>query len=199
MHRTISGALAMGAGVLAFVSTALAQETANAPRYGDLSVVTQDLLNRADTNGNDFLMTNGNYAQTSFYPNAQINAGNVSRLRPAWIFQTDVKESMETSPLVVNGIMYITTSFDHVYALNARTGEQIWYYAQKLGPLTIYCCGPNNRGVTALGDKVFLATLDSKLVALTPRPARWRGRRRSPTPPSATARRWRPPRWTARS
>ena len=169
MHRTISGALAMGAGVLAFVSTALAQETANAPRYGDLSVVTQDLLNRADTNGNDFLMTNGNYAQTRFYPNAQINAGNVPRLRPAWIFQTDVKESMETSPLVVNGIMYITTSFDHVYALNARTGEQIWYYAQKLGPLTTYCCGPNNRGVTALGDKVYLATLDAKLVALDAR------------------------------
>ena len=169
MHRTISGALAMGAGVLAFVSTALAQETANAPRYGDLSVVTQDLLNRADTNGNDFLMTNGNYAQTRFYPNAQINAGNVSRLRPAWIFQTDVKELMETSPLVVNGIMYITTSFDHVYALNARTGEQIWYYAQKLGPLTTYCCGPNNRGVTALGDKVYLATLDAKLVALDAR------------------------------
>ena len=169
MHRTISGALAMGASALAFVSTALAQETANAPRYGDLSVVTQDLLNRADTNGNDFLMTNGNYAQTRFYPNAQINAGNVSRLRPAWIFQTDVKESMETSPLVVNGIMYITTSFDHVYALNARTGEQIWYYAQKLGPLTTYCCGPNNRGVTALGDKVYLATLDAKLVALDAR------------------------------
>lgn len=137
-----------------------------APRYGDLSVVTQDQLNRADTDGNNFMMTNGNYAQTRFYPNRQINAGNVSRLRPAWVFQTDVKESMETSPIVVNGIMYVTTSFDHVYALNARTGEQIWYYAQKLGPLTIYCCGPNNRGVTVLGDKVYLATLDSKLVAL---------------------------------
>ena len=137
-----------------------------APRYGDLSLVTQDLLNRADTDGNNFLMTNGNYAQTRYYPNGQINAGNVSRLRPAWIFQTDVKESMETSPIVVNGIMYVTTSFDHVYALNARTGEQIWYYAQKLGPLTIYCCGPNNRGVTVLGDKVYLSTLDSKLVAL---------------------------------
>ena len=73
---------------------------------------------------------------------------------------------METSPIVVDGIMYITTAFDHVYALNARTGEQIWYYAQKLGPLSIYCCGPNNRGVAAYGDNVYLATLDSKLVAL---------------------------------
>jgi alcohol dehydrogenase (cytochrome c) len=166
MNRTARYAMTVGAAALAALSSAWAQETPVAPRYGDLSLVTQDLLNRADTDGNNFLMTNGNYAQTRYYPNRQINAGNVSRLRPAWIFQTDVKESMETSPIVVNGIMYVTTSFDHVYALNARTGEQIWYYAQKLGPLTIYCCGPNNRGVTVLGDKVYLATLDSKLVAL---------------------------------
>jgi alcohol dehydrogenase (cytochrome c) len=166
MDPTVRYAVALGAATLATLSPTSAQETPAAPRYGDLSVVTQDLLNRADTDGNNFLMTNGNYAQTRYYPNGQINAGNVSRLRPAWIFQTDVKESMETSPIVVNGIMYVTTSFDHVYALNARTGEQIWYYAQKLGPLTIYCCGPNNRGVTVLGDKVYLATLDSKLVAL---------------------------------
>jgi hypothetical protein len=129
-------------------------------------VVNQDLLNRADSDGNNFLLTNGNYAQTRFYPNQQINTGNVAHLHPAWVFQTDVQESMETSPIVVNGAMYITTSFDHVYALNARTGEPIWYYAQKLGPLTIYCCGPNNRGVAVYGDKVYLATLDSKLVAL---------------------------------
>ena len=95
-----------------------------APR--DLSVVTQDLLDGAADDGNNFLMTNGNYAQTRFYANRQINIRNVSGLRPAWIFQTDVQESMETSPIVVNGIMYITTSFDHVYAVNARTGEQIW-------------------------------------------------------------------------
>jgi len=89
-------------------------------------VVTQDLLDGAADDGNNFLMTNGNYAQTRFYANRQINIRNVSGLRPAWIFQTDVQESMETSPIVVNGIMYITTSFDHVYAVNARTGEQIW-------------------------------------------------------------------------
>ena len=62
--------------------------------------------------------------------------------------------------------MYVTTSFSHVYALNARTGEELWHYQQKLGPITTYCCGPNNRGVAAYGDMVYLATLDSKLVAL---------------------------------
>ncbi|MBV9138032.1 MAG: PQQ-binding-like beta-propeller repeat protein, partial [Hyphomicrobiales bacterium] len=91
---------------------------------------------------------------------------NVSRLHPAWIFQTEVKESLETSPIVVDGVMYVTTSFSHVYALDARTGEELWHYKHKLGPVTTFCCGPNNRGVAAYGDMVYLATLDSKLVAL---------------------------------
>ena len=62
--------------------------------------------------------------------------------------------------------MYVTTSFDHVYALDAKTGEQIWEYKHKMGPITTYCCGPNNRGVAVYNDKVYVATLDAKLVAL---------------------------------
>jgi alcohol dehydrogenase (cytochrome c) len=62
--------------------------------------------------------------------------------------------------------MYVTTSFDHVYALDAKTGQQIWEYKHKMGPITTYCCGPNNRGVAVYEDKVYLATLDAKLVAL---------------------------------
>ena len=144
-----------------------AVEVAKPPaKYGDMSTVTQDLLNRAGDDGNNFLLTNGDYSQHRFYPNRQINRNNVSRLRPAWIFQTEVRESMETSPIVVNGIMYVTTSFSHVYALDARTGQELWHYKHKLGPITTYCCGPNNRGVAAYGDNVYLATLDSKLVAL---------------------------------
>ncbi len=73
---------------------------------------------------------------------------------------------METSPIVVNGVMYVTTSFSHVYALNAKTGEVYWHYKHKMGPVTTYCCGPNNRGVAVGDDKVFLATLDAKLLAL---------------------------------
>ena len=130
------------------------------------SNVTQEMLNRAANDGNNFLHTNGDYTQKRYHPAAQINASNVRRLRPAWIFQTDIKESMETSPIVVNGVMYVTTSFSQVYALNAQTGEQLWYYKQPLGPITTYCCGPNNRGVAVYEDKVYLATLDAKLVAL---------------------------------
>jgi len=128
--------------------------------------VTQDMLSRAAADANNFLHTNGDYTQKRYHPATLINASNVRRLRPAWIFQTDVKESLETSPIVVNGVMYVTTSFSQVYALNAQTGEQLWYYKQPLGPITTYCCGPNNRGVAVYEDKVYLATLDSKLVAL---------------------------------
>jgi alcohol dehydrogenase (cytochrome c) len=135
-------------------------------REAKLSPVTQAQLNAADKNATNFLLTNGNYAQTRFYPAKQINRDNVKNLRVAWIFQTDVRESMETSPIVVDGVMFVTTSFSHVYALDAKTGAQLWHYIHKMGPVTTYCCGPNNRGVQVLGDLVFLATLDAKLVAL---------------------------------
>src|SRR5258708_3949131 len=131
-----------------------------------ISSITQDQLNTADKNSTNFLLTNGNYAQTRFYPAKQIGRDNVKNLHVAWIFQTDVKESLETSPIVVDGVMFVTTSFSHVYALDAKTGEQLWHYNHKMGPITIYCCGPNNRGVQVLGDLVYLATLDSKLIAL---------------------------------
>ena len=159
-------ALLCGIGVISSAGTVSAEEVKKATLYGNMTVVTQDMLNRAGGDANNFLHTNGNYSQTRYYPASQINTGNVKNLRPAWIFQTEVVESQETTPIVVNGVMYITTSFSHVYALDAATGEQIWHYKHKMGPITTYCCGPNNRGVAVSGDKVFLGTLDAKLVAL---------------------------------
>ncbi|MGD9501028.1 MAG: pyrroloquinoline quinone-dependent dehydrogenase [Methyloceanibacter sp.] len=124
------------------------------------------MLNASAGDEKNFLHTNGNYDQTRYYPGKQINTSNVGKLRPAWIFQTEVKESQETTPIVVNGVMYLTTSFNHVYAINAATGEEYWHYKHKMGPVTTYCCGPNNRGVAVYKDKVYMGTLDSKLVAL---------------------------------
>jgi PQQ-dependent dehydrogenase (methanol/ethanol family) len=164
-----SGHLRLGvaAGAIALATAAVAQdETSNATLYGDMQTVTQDMLNRAAGDGNNFLHTNGNYAQTRYYPSRQINVDNVRNLRPAWVFQTEIVDSMETSPIVVDGIMYVTTAFNHAYALDAKTGEQIWHYKHAMGPITTYCCGPNNRGVAVSGDRVFMGTLDGKLVAL---------------------------------
>jgi alcohol dehydrogenase (cytochrome c) len=152
----------LGGGLILGSSLAAAQGTSGAPA----PAVTLSMLERAATDRNNFLHTNGDYTQKRFYPNGQINASNVKRLHAAWIFQTEVKESLETSPIVVNGVMYVTTSFSHVYALNAQTGEELWHYKHALGPITTYCCGPNNRGVAVSEGKVYLGTLDAKLVAL---------------------------------
>ncbi len=128
--------------------------------------VSQARLDGADKDGANFLHSNMNYAQTRYYPAAQINTTNVARLKPAFIFQTEVLESMETAPIVVDGIMYITTSYNHVYALDAVTGKEFWHYKHKMGPVTTYCCGPNNRGVAILNDRLYMGTLDARLVSL---------------------------------
>ncbi len=169
LRATSYSVMAMAAAL--FGGAAVADEVQNgaaaaAKMAASIKPVEQAALDGAAKDGNNFLHTNGNYGQTRFYPNGQINAGNVAKLRPAWIFQTEVKESLETSPIVVDGVMYVTTSFSHVYALDAKTGTEIWHYKPKLGPVTTYCCGPNNRGVAVYGGNVYVATLDAKLVAL---------------------------------
>jgi PQQ-dependent dehydrogenase (methanol/ethanol family) len=128
--------------------------------------VTQDRLSKAGGDSRNWLHTQGNYSQTRYYPGTQINAENVGKLRPAFVVQTEVVESMETAPIVVDGVMFITTSYNHVYAVDAKTGKEYWHYKHKMGPVTTFCCGPNNRGVAVAGGKVFMGTLDAKLVAL---------------------------------
>ena len=169
-HKAVCGIIA-AAGLFIGATAANAQEVQGGAQEGSVNTrnitpVTQKMLNGAESDSNNFLHTNGNYDQTRYYPADQINTGNVKSLRPAWIFQTEIVESQETTPIVVDGIMYITTSFNHVYALDAKTGVQLWQYKHKMGPITTYCCGPNNRGVAAYGDKLFMGTLDAKLVAL---------------------------------
>ncbi len=165
-HAWMLGATCVAA--LALAGSAFAQQeiqgagAGQASRMSGMKPVSQMELNDAGKSVSNFLQTNGNYAQTRFYPNNQINRGNVGRLHPAWIFQTEVRESLETSPIVVDGVMFVTTSFSHVYALDAKTGEQLWHFKPKLGPVTTFCCGPNNRGVAVYEDKVYVATLDFK-------------------------------------
>ncbi|MCP5310187.1 pyrroloquinoline quinone-dependent dehydrogenase [Cognatazoarcus halotolerans] len=143
-------------------------DTAGSPVPKAVSV-TQAQLDGGDRDGANFLLSNMSYAQTRYYPASQINSKNVAQLRPVFNFQTAVLESMETAPIVVDGVMYITTSYNHVYALDAKTGKEFWHYKHKMGPVTTYCCGPNNRGVAIMGDRVFMGTLDARLVALDAR------------------------------
>src|SRR6266545_6424862 len=140
--------------------------TAGAPMSSSLAPVTQAMLDAAAKDGANHLHPNSNYEQTRYYPAAQINPANVGNLRPVFTFQTAVLESMETAPLVVNGVMFLTTSFNHVYAVDAATGKEFWHYKHKMGPITTFCCGPNNRGVAAYEGMLYMGTLDAKLVAL---------------------------------
>jgi len=142
------------------------EEVQGSTLYGDMLTVTQDMLDNSAGDSNNFLHTNGNYKQTRFYPAEQINTSNVQNLEKAWTFKMDVVDSLETTPIVVNGTMYVTSSFNHVYALDAKTGKAKWHYEHEMGPITTYCCGPNNRGVAAYEDMLYMGTLDAKLVAL---------------------------------
>src|SRR5437660_10976496 len=168
-HRiTIVGAaVALALGAIG----AVAQETGTAttsakPMSSNLTSISDAMLQNAAGDPKNWIHPNGNYANTRYYPGAQITAANVGKLKPAFVFQTAVLESMETAPIVINGVMFLTTSFNHVYAIDATTGEEFWHYKHKMGPITTFCCGPNNRGVAVSGDTLYMGTLDAKLVAL---------------------------------
>jgi alcohol dehydrogenase (cytochrome c) len=171
VNRTRAAAFAIAALVFG-VGTVQGQEVSGAattvakPMSGNLVSISGDMLQKAAADPKNWIHSNGNYDNTRYYPGAQINAGNVAKLRPAFVFQTAVLESMETSPIVINGVMFLTTSFNHVYAIDAVTGEEFWHYKHKMGPITTFCCGPNNRGVAVEGGTLFMGTLDAKLVAL---------------------------------
>jgi alcohol dehydrogenase (cytochrome c) len=163
-------------GVFLLAANSVRAQQAPGPKPGPVATgvprtvsVTQQQLNDADRQTVNWLHTNGGYAQTRYYPGNQINTANVNKLRTAFVFQTEVVESMETAPIVADGVMYLTTSYSHVYAADAKTGKEFWHYKHKMGPVTTFCCGPNNKGVAISGGKVFLGTLDSKLVALDAR------------------------------
>src|SRR5262245_48831389 len=141
-------------------------QQAAAPSVPRDTNVTQAMLTAAASQAQNWLHTNGDYTQRRYYPGSQINTGNVGKLRVKYVVQTEVVESMETAPIVVDGAMYLTTAHNHVYAVDADTGKQRWHYKHKMGPVTTFCCGPNNRGVAISGGRLFMGTLDAKLVAL---------------------------------
>jgi alcohol dehydrogenase (cytochrome c) len=98
----------------------------------------------------------------------QINTGNVAQLVPRKIFQTGIARlgSFENTPIVQNGVMYVTTPYNTAMAYDLNTNKELWRYDHKLGT-TIFCCGPNNRGVAIHGGAhVYMGTLDAHLVAL---------------------------------
>ena len=111
-------------------------------------------------------LTNGRtYANLRFSPLDQINTGNIAHLVPRWIYQTGKPATFQATPLVADGVLYLSEPFSSVTALDAKTGRKLWHYEHKLAVKKL-CCGPANRGV-GLGDgRVYVATVDAHLVAL---------------------------------
>ncbi len=123
-------ALAFGASVSAQEITGGATTSAK-PMSKNLIPITQPMLNAAAGDPKNWIHSNGSYEQTRYYPGSQINTANVGKLAPKFVFQTAVLESMETAPIVVNGVMFLTTSFNHVYAIDAKTGDKVWSASRK--------------------------------------------------------------------
>ncbi len=101
-----------------------------------------------------------------FSPLKQINTHNVHMLKSAWHFNTGIKATFQATPIVVNGIMYVSLPFNHVIALDAASGKQLWRYQHIRKADWPMCCGPANRGVAVAQGKVFIGTVDARLVAL---------------------------------
>ena len=121
-----------------------------------------------------WLTYSGTYGAQRYSTLDQITRDNVDRLQPAWVYQTRSSQKFEVSPLVVDGVMYITEPPSDVTALDLRTGRPIWRYRRSLPEGIVTCCGQVNRGVALLDDQVFVGTVDAHLVALDARTGRVR-------------------------
>lgn len=123
------------------------------------------ILNAQREPGN-WLTYSGNYQAHHYSALNQINRSNVQRLKPAWIYQVRGRHHFETTPLVFDGVMYLSDPPSDVTALDLRTGRPIWHYRRAIPEGLKVCCGQVNRGVAALDDQIFIGTIDAHLVAL---------------------------------
>ena len=128
--------------------------------------VTQDRLVRALDEAQNWLTYSGGYFSQRHSPLRQIEPANVKTLEMKWVLQNQVFGAWQSTPLVVDGIMYLTQRPNDVLAVDAQTGRAFWQYRYTNSPDARVCCGSNNRGVAILGDTLYMGTLDAHLVAI---------------------------------
>ncbi len=130
-------------------------------------VSTHELIN-ADQNPKEWLTYGLNYAETRFSQLDKISEKNVDQLGLAWYYEMGADRGVESTPLISDGIMFLTGPWSKVFALDAKTGEEIWQFDPEVpgeyGEKA--CCDVVNRGVALYGDKVYVGTFDGRLVAL---------------------------------
>jgi alcohol dehydrogenase (cytochrome c) len=131
--------------------------------------ITYDRILHAENEPGNWLTYSGNYAGHRYSLLDQLHPGNVAALKLKWVYQATEMHKVETTPLVADGIMYLSEPPSHVSALDTRTGRVLWKYRRTM-PLDVHvCCGQVNRGVAALGDLIFIGTIDAHLIALDAR------------------------------
>jgi len=147
--------------IMAAVAGVLATSTAHA------QVSEEDLAN--DQTITDQIVTNGMGRHLQRYsPLDTLNKDNVDKLMPAWAFSLggEKQRGQETQPLIYDGMMYITGSYSRLYAIDLKTGKEVWQYDARLPEGILPCCDVVNRGAAIYGDKIFFGTLDARIVAL---------------------------------
>jgi alcohol dehydrogenase (cytochrome c) len=160
---TVAAAAAFGTSVHVMAQGVDTLESKLYPRY-----VTDDMLLNADKDHSNWLHYGKDYESTRYSGLKQVNKDNVKNLKAVWNLSFGVLEGQDSQAVVVNGVIYVTTSFNKVIAADAATGKIIWKYDREL-PGDVFpklCCDVVNRGVAVYKNKVYLATLDAHVVAL---------------------------------
>ena len=122
----------------------------------------------ADSEPGNWLAHGRTYSEQRFSPLTQIHKGNVSELGLGWWYDTATTRGIEATPLVVDGVMYVSITWSRVLALDAATGELLWSYDPQVSRpwARNMCCDVINRGVAVWKGAVFVATLDGRLVSI---------------------------------
>jgi len=128
--------------------------------------VSFERLLHASAEPQNWLTYSGNYDSRRYSTLSQIDRRNVAGLELKWVYQIESLQKAETSPLVVNGVMYLTQAPNDVVALDARSGRAFWIYQYKPAAGYKLCCGTVNRGLAILGDTLYMGTVDGHLVAI---------------------------------
>jgi quinohemoprotein ethanol dehydrogenase len=134
----------------------------NAPQVDDAA------LRSAAGSPDQWLTIGRDYAETRFSPLRQVDSSNVSRLGLAWSYDPGSLRGLEATPLVANGVLYATADWSNVFALDARTGRELWRWDAKADRIRGYraCCDVVNRGVALYKGKVYVGVIDGRLAAL---------------------------------
>ncbi|HTO55574.1 MAG TPA: PQQ-dependent dehydrogenase, methanol/ethanol family [Myxococcota bacterium] len=127
--------------------------------------VTAEMLNGQVAPTDHWIQYGGNYRNFRHTPLKNLTPESVKKLSVAWAFPTGTTGQFEASPVIYGGVMYVTSSYNRLFALDAKTGALLWRYDHKNGENLRLCCGPPNRGVGILGDSVLMGTLDAHLIA----------------------------------